>query len=278
MAFLLARIRVSAHRSFFPFQSCIWERPLDPRSWTSRIAQSSGISSQTASARVVLKTNLGDEETGPLEMHLYDLLAPAYDPVFESIFLPFRTRALKYLPPLSGATILDLACGTGQNFPLLAEHIGVNGTIIGVDISSGMLSGARRRANPSKLPNLFLGKMDATRADYSKFTPVDSVVCTYGFTSVRGWEAAFRSSWELLKPGGGYLIHDIDAETRTLHVRAVELATRSRFSDKVWQPLQNACLDFRMDYIDPSAHLFGGRLFVAYGTKPPTPTGPPCPS
>ena len=30
-------------------------------------------------------------------MPLYDFLAPAYDPVFESIFLPFRKRALEML-------------------------------------------------------------------------------------------------------------------------------------------------------------------------------------
>jgi ubiquinone/menaquinone biosynthesis C-methylase UbiE len=211
-------------------------------------------------------------------MHLYDLLAPAYDPVFESVFLPFRTRALEQMPDLKGSSVLDVACGTGQNFPLLAERIGEKGTIIGVDISSGMLSRAQKRVNQSKRPNILLEKMDATQADYSNLAPVDFVICTYGFTSMRGWETAFRSSWELLKPGGGYLIHDIDAAKRTLHVRAVERATRSRFSDEVWQPLQNACLDFRMDYIGPSAHLFGGRLFVAFGTKPPTPTGPPCPS
>jgi ubiquinone/menaquinone biosynthesis C-methylase UbiE len=208
----------------------------------------------------------------------YDVLAPAYDPVLESIYRPFRERALKLLPDLKGAVVLDLACGTGQNFSLLAERVGAQGKIIGVDASSGMLRYAWRRADHIGKPEVLLVEMDATQPNGKALPSVDFVICTYGFTAMRGWEAAFRSSWELLTPGGGYLIHDIDAGTRTLHVRAVELATRSRLSDKVWQPLQNACLDFRMDYIDPSAHLFGGRLFVAYGTKPPTPTGPPCPS
>ena len=85
----------------------------------------------------------------------------------------------------------------------------------------------------------------------------------------REWQAAFQNSWNWLKPGGRYLIHDIDGQRRNLHTRAVELATRSHFGDKVWEPLQRACVDFRMDYIEPSAHLFGGRLFVATGTKPP---------
>jgi ubiquinone/menaquinone biosynthesis C-methylase UbiE len=212
-------------------------------------------------------------------MLLYDFVAPAYDPIFESIYRPFRTRALGRLPFADGATVLDLACGTGQNFPLLAERIGVKGEIIGVDISSGMLRRARHRVEQSGWRNVSLIAMDAARgSDYEALAPVDFVVCTYGFTSMPVWEKAFRHSWALLKPGGGYLIHDIDADQRNWHVWAVECATRSRFSDEVWQPLQSECRDFRMDYLDPSAHLFGGRLFVAYGTKPATMTVSPCPS
>lgn len=218
-------------------------------------------------------------------MPLYDFLAPAYDPVFESIFWPFRTRALELLPAREGASVLDLACGTGQNFPLLAARIGVQGKIIGVDISSGMLRRAQRRVARANLPSVSLLQMDAAHLSPAEleartgFSSVDFVVCTYSFTSMRKWEAAFWASWRLLKPGGAYLIHDIDAEKRSFHASAVEIVTRSDFSQKVWQPLQGACADFRMDYIDPSAHLFGGRLFVAYGTTPPAPMRlSPCPS
>jgi len=209
-------------------------------------------------------------------MPLYDFLAPAYDLVFESIYRPFRTRALELLPDLGGASVLDIACGTGQNFPLVASRIGAQGKIIGVDISSGMLSCARRRG----LPNASLIQMNAATLNpaaleaQTGLTSVDFVLCTYGFTSMRDWETAFRASWALLKPGGGYLIHDIDAQKRTLHAVAVEMATRSHFSEKVWRPLQKACIDFRMDYLDPSAHLFGGRLFVACGTKAMATTRP----
>jgi ubiquinone/menaquinone biosynthesis C-methylase UbiE len=213
-------------------------------------------------------------------MPLYDFLAPAYDPVFESIYRPFRVRALEMLPAMAGAAVLDLACGTGQNFPLLAARIGGQGKIIGVDISSGMLRRARKRSQrmaPAQpgAPNISLVQADAAQLspgllrEQTGLSAVDFVVCAYGLTSMRDWTAAFRASWSLLRPGGGYLIHDIDAETRNFHVFAVEMVTRSHFSQKVWCPLQSICADFRMDYIDPSAHLYGGRLFAAYGAKPP---------
>lgn len=217
-------------------------------------------------------------------MVLYDFLAPAYDPVFEAIYLPFRTRAFDLLPAMRGATVLDLACGTGQNFPLLAARIGEQGKIIGVDISSGMLRRARHRVTRAGIPNISLAQMDAallsptTLLAHTGLSSVDFVVCTYSFTSMRKWESVFRASLTILKPGGGYLIHDIDAEKRTLHSFAVEMATRSNFSQKVWQPLQRLCVDFRMDYLDPSAHRFGGRLFVAHGTTPSSTTPSHAPS
>jgi ubiquinone/menaquinone biosynthesis C-methylase UbiE len=207
-------------------------------------------------------------------MVLYDYLAPAYDPAFKSIYRPFRERALELLPATAGASVLDLACGTGQNFPLIAERIGSQGKIIGVDISSSML----RRAGCVASSNVSLLRTDAALLTCSLLkaqtglASVNCVVCSYGFTAMREWKTAFWSSWELLRPGGGYLIHDIDGQKRNFHTRAVEWTTRCDFSQKVWQPLQGACPDFRMDYIEPSAHLFGGRLFAAYGTKPLTPS------
>jgi len=216
---------------------------------------------------------------------LYDFLAPAYDPVLKPIFRPYRWRALKWLPDLTGAAVLDLACGTGLNFPALAERIGGRGKIIGLDISAGMLARAQRRVDREGLRNVTLIQMNAVEISvaalkaYADITSIDYVVCTYGFTSMREWTAAFRLSWYLLKSGGGYLIHDVDGQKRNWRTWAVERGTRSDFSKPVWEPLESECLDFRMDYLDPSAHLFGGRLFVARGTKPATtPRDLPCPS
>jgi ubiquinone/menaquinone biosynthesis C-methylase UbiE len=68
---------------------------------------------------------------------LYDVeLAP---------FEPMRRKAIAQLAPATGATVLDIGCGTGLSFAPLLERIGPTGRIVGVDPSPDMLARARDR-------------------------------------------------------------------------------------------------------------------------------------
>jgi ubiquinone/menaquinone biosynthesis C-methylase UbiE len=44
---------------------------------------------------------------------------------------PLRRRAIERLGLASGDTVVDVACGTGVNFPLIEERIGPSGRLIG---------------------------------------------------------------------------------------------------------------------------------------------------
>lgn len=95
---------------------------------------------------------------------LYDRLAPAYDPA-AFVFRPLgarrlQKRAIDLLDLHPGDTVVDLGCGTGVNFPLLAAAVGETGHIIGVDLSAGMLTQARRRADRRHLPQVTLKQTD----------------------------------------------------------------------------------------------------------------------
>jgi len=207
-------------------------------------------------------------------MVLYDFLAPAYDPFLKPFYAPFRRRALDLLKIEAGASVLDLACGTGQNFPYLSTALGKRGTLVGVDISEGMLRKAQSVADNCAFSKTSLLHLNATQLSPSLLleknglSQVDAVICTYGFTAMRNWEEAFDRSYALLKPGGIYLIHDIHAEERNAHVLAFELVTQTDLSRKSWAPLEKLSRDFHFEYIDPSSHIFAGRLFVATGIKP----------
>lgn len=208
-------------------------------------------------------------------MVLYDFIAPFYDPCFRAVYRPFREKALGFLPPLKNATVLDLACGTGQNIPYLARRIGHDGRIIGVDRSGGMSRRARAVAKEEHLENVTLLQMDAhdlspaTLKAGTGLTSVDFVVCTYGYSAMKhDWQRVFHRSFSVLRPGGGYLIHDIHAQKRNLHVWAMEKFTRTNLSREAWSPLEHLGTDFHMEYFDRTTHLFGGQLYVAFATKP----------
>ena len=51
-----------------------------------------------------------------------------------------RLRAVQALGLRAGDTVIDIACGTGLNFPLIEEVIGPGGRIVGVDLTDAMLA------------------------------------------------------------------------------------------------------------------------------------------
>lgn len=56
-----------------------------------------------------------------------------------------RRHAIDLLRLREGETVLDVACGTGLSFPLLAERVGPSGRVIGVEVSPDMAALARNR-------------------------------------------------------------------------------------------------------------------------------------
>ena len=77
----------------------------------------------------------------------YDRRARWYDVVVRALALgadgKYRRRAVDALRLRPGQRVLDVGCGTGLNFPLLADAVGPTGLVVGTDLSRGMLSHAR---------------------------------------------------------------------------------------------------------------------------------------
>lgn len=207
-------------------------------------------------------------------MGWYDLFSFTYDRSLEALYRPYRARVVEALRLAPGAAVLDLACGTGQNFDLLHAAVGPAGRVVGVDASAGMLRQARRRSARAGWANVALLQADAQRLTpdvlraATGLAEVDHAVCTLGLTAVPDWTAAFDRSFALLRPGGRYVIFDVHAADRTLQTRLVELVARADLSRRVWEPLQRACPDAHVERLDGDPRVFGGHLFLAHGTKP----------
>src|ERR1019366_2112876 len=76
-------------------------------------------------------------EQGParpqLARELYRFQAPFYSGQ-KLIFTAYRRRAVDLLALATGASVLDVGCGTGLCFPFIEERIGPTGRLVGLDL------------------------------------------------------------------------------------------------------------------------------------------------
>jgi ubiquinone/menaquinone biosynthesis C-methylase UbiE len=89
---------------------------------------------------------------------LYDALA-SHTPGLGGL----RERAITRLAPAPGETVVEMGCGTGANFPYLRERVGDEGTVVGVDLTAGMLAEARDRIEREGWENVHVVAGDAAR-------------------------------------------------------------------------------------------------------------------
>jgi len=77
----------------------------------------------------------------------YDRRARRYDAIVRLLSFggdaAYRRQAVGALRLRAGQRVLDVGCGTGLNFRLLADAVGPSGLVVGTDLSGSMLLQAR---------------------------------------------------------------------------------------------------------------------------------------
>lgn len=207
-------------------------------------------------------------------MMWYDLFSHVYDAALEPIYRDARRQMANALSPRQGDTVLDLACGTGQNFPYIAPWLGARGRLIGLDASKGMLRKATRRVERHGWGNVRLTEQDAhnvSRAGLQlaigdQFT-VNHVVCALGFSVFTDWIHVLERAVELLPPGGRIVVLDVYAERRVPQTFLVEQLARAELSRQVWMELKKMVRAFEWRYLKGSPHVYGGKVYLAIGEK-----------
>jgi SAM-dependent methyltransferase len=125
-----------------------------------------------------------------------------------------KAWALERLDPQSGMTALDVGCGTGEDAQGLAVMVGPEGRAIGVDVSTAMVSEARRRASAVGSSARFdTGAADALPLDDSS---VDVLRCERVLQHVSAPRACLDEVMRVLRPGGRVALIDTDWRSLTL--------------------------------------------------------------
>jgi demethylmenaquinone methyltransferase/2-methoxy-6-polyprenyl-1,4-benzoquinol methylase len=123
---------------------------------------------------------------------------------------PQRSQRLRTVQALSlrpGATVIDIACGTGLNFPIIEKIIGPSGQIVGVDLTDAMLAHARDRVKAHGWSNVSLVQSDA--AEYAFPPGVDAIISTYAMSQVPECAQVIAHGAAALSAGGRWAVLDL---------------------------------------------------------------------
>jgi demethylmenaquinone methyltransferase/2-methoxy-6-polyprenyl-1,4-benzoquinol methylase len=139
---------------------------------------------------------------------MFDAIAPRYDLVNRimtfGLDVRWRRRTVREMALARGATVLDLACGTGD-FCQDLRRAGLRA--VGVDLSFGMLAVA-----PTPAP---LVQADVTRLPVPDGA-VDGVTCGFALRNLVDLDGFFAEAARVIRPGGRLAVLEVAEPERAL--------------------------------------------------------------
>jgi ubiquinone/menaquinone biosynthesis C-methylase UbiE len=182
-----------------------------------------------------------------------------------------RLRAVQALGLRPGDSVVDVACGTGLNFPLIEEAIGPDGRIVGVDLTDAMLAQAQQRMETNGWGNISLVQADAAKFDFPG--EVDAILSTYALSQVPECGEVIAHGAAALSEGGRWVVLDLKvpdsaprwlADVGTAIVRPFA-SIDQWMARRPWETIRAAMEE---ELADASwTELFFGTAFLAAGSR-----------
>ncbi len=143
----------------------------------------------------------------------YDIHEPGFAELYDALIMPqwsapfgrLLLSAFLTLSRESGWQGLDVACGTGFPTLELAQYIGQDCDLAGIDTWEEAIAVAIRKGRDAWLRNVTFLVADVMRSGLPEGS-FDAITCNLGLTSFADREGALGAMWRLLRPRGHILL------------------------------------------------------------------------
>jgi len=179
----------------------------------------------------------------------------------------YRKKAVEALNLSEGDSVIDLCCGTGLNFSFLQEKIGLEGKIIGVDLTDAMLEKARERVKRNEWDNVELIQSDVAKYKFPK--RINAILSTYALALVPEYDEVVQRAYDSLVSEGRFVELGLKIPKNSLaRLKSLIYSLIRPFgnpegyiSNKVWESVE--------DHFDEHEliNLYGGISYITIGEK-----------
>ena len=140
---------------------------------------------------------MGDSETGQVSEDAAKIYDELYLPALFEEWCPVVVEAAQIQ---KGHHVIDVACGSGALAIAILDHIGPEGTVVGIDNNEGMLKVAKSKSSRVEWRN---ASAEALPFDDEHF---NCAVSQFGLMYFPDRENALREMMRVVQPGGSLVI------------------------------------------------------------------------
>ncbi len=166
---------------------------------------------------------MGDSETGQVSEDAAKIYEEIYLPALFKEWCPLVVESANIQKEHD---VIDVACGTGALAIAVSDHVGPNGTTVGVDINDGMLNIARAKSSSVKWLN---SPAEALPFEDDSF---NCAVSQFGLMYFENKEFAIREMMRVLQPGGSLAVVVWDKLEHNPGLAAEDQLWRQVFGDE----------------------------------------------
>jgi O-methyltransferase / aklanonic acid methyltransferase len=131
--------------------------------------------------------------------------APIYDQEGPRFFSQFGHRLVELAHVRAGARVLDVAAGRGAILFAVAQQVGPDGQVVGIDLAEGMVEQTQSEISQRGLAHATMKRMDAEDLLFADAS-FDYVFCGFSLFFFPNWQRALNECARVLKPAGSIAV------------------------------------------------------------------------